>query len=163
MINAFHFPPGNRVRLRGGLRISFFIFGSLFSFAASAQIYPVSGVWIAKDYHFPQFPAGACLALKTLGVNALFDGSFPAVTIFSDGQRFVVRGGRPAERAIRSVKRLADGGFLIAESTGKHGSWLPWTKNQSFYLKIVDPMIIEITEGPVSTQFFKCSSSRPPL
>ena len=163
MISAFHFPPGNRLHLRGGLRISFFIIGSLFSFAASAQSYPVSGVWIAKDYHFPQLPAGACLALKTFGVDALLDSSFPAVTIFSDGQRFTVRGGRSAERAVRSVKRLADGGFLIAESTGKLRSWLPWIKNQSFYLKIVDPMIIEITEGPVSTRFFKCSSSRPLL
>jgi hypothetical protein len=103
------------------------------------------------------------LALKTLGVDALFDGSFPTVTIFSDGQRFVVRGGRPAEREIRSVKSLPDGSFLIAETLGKHGSWLPWFKNPSFYLKIVDPMIIEITEGPISTRFFKCSSSRPPL
>ena len=163
MINAFHFLPRNRLRLRGGLRISFFIVGSLFSFAVSAQTYPVSGVWIAKDYHFPQFPAGACFALKTFGVNALFDESFPAVTIFSDGQRFMVRGGRPAERTIRSVMRLADGGFLIAESDGKHGSWFPWLKNQSFYLRIVDPMIIEITEGSVSTRSFKCSSSRPPL
>src|SRR5262245_15768227 len=161
MINAFHFPLGNRLRLRGGTRISFFIVGSLFSFAASAQT--VRGVWVAMDHHFPQFRAGACLTLKTFGVDALFDESFPTVTIFSDGQRFVVRGGRPAERAIRSVKSLADGGFRITESSGKHGTWLPWLRNQSFYLEIVDPMIIEITEGPVSTRFFKCSSGRPPL
>jgi hypothetical protein len=145
------------------MRTSFFIIGSLFSYAASAQTYPVSGVWVAMDYHFPQFRAGACLTLKTFGVDALFDQSFPTVTIFSDSQRVVVRGGRPAERAIRSVKSLADGGFRITESPGKHGSWLPWLKNQSFHLKIVDPMIIEITEGFVSTRFYKCSSGRLPL
>jgi len=143
MINAFHFLLGRRPHLRGGMWTSFFIFGSLFSFAASAQTYPVSGVWVAMDYRFPQFRAGACLTLKTFGVDALFDGSFPMVTIFSDGQRFEVQGGRPAERAIRSVKSLADGGFRITESLGKNGSWLPWFKNQSFYLKIVDPMIID--------------------
>ena len=163
MINAFHFPLGNRFRLRGPMRISVFIVGSLISFAASAQTYPVSGVWVAMDDHFPQFRTGACLTLKTFGVDALFDKSFPTVTIFSDGQRFVVRGGRPAERAIRSVKSLANGGFRITEPAEKHGSWLPWLKNQSFYLKIVDPMIIEITEGPVNTRFFKCSPDRPPL
>jgi hypothetical protein len=102
-------------------------------------------------------------ALKTFGVDALFDGSFPTVMIFSGGQRFVVRGGRAAERAIRSVKSLADSGFMIAESLGKPGSWFPWFKKQSFYLKIVDPMIIEITEGLASTRFFKCSAGVPPL
>ena len=163
MINAFHFLLGRRPDLRGGMRTSLFIFGLLFSFAASAQTYPVSGVWVAMDYRFPQFRAGACLTLKTFGVDALFEGSFPTVTIFSDGQRFVVKGGRPAERAIRSVKSLADGSFRITESLGKHGSWFPWFKNQSFYLKIVDPMIIELTEGTVSTRFFKCSSGRPSL
>jgi len=99
------------------------------------------------------FPVHRSLALKTFGVDALFYGSFPTVMIFSDGQRFVVRGGRRAELAIRSVKSLAGGGFLIAEPLGKHGSWLPWFKNQSFYLKIVDAMIIEITEGTASTRF----------
>src|SRR6516162_9195328 len=113
MINAFHFLLGRRPHLRGGMWTSFFIFGSLFSFAASAQTYPVSGVWVAMDYSFPQFKAGACLTLKTFGVDALFYGSFPMVTIFSDGQRFEVQGGRPAERAIRSVESLADGGFRI--------------------------------------------------
>jgi hypothetical protein len=163
MIKAFHFSFGNRLRLRGRMLILFFIVGSLFSFAASAQTYPVTGVWIARDYHFPRFAAGDCFALKTFGVDALFDGSFPTVVIFSDSQRFVVQGGRSTERTMRSVKSLADGSFLIAESLGKHGSWLPWFKKQWLYLKIVDPMIIELTEGPTSTKFFKCSSGRPPL
>jgi hypothetical protein len=103
------------------------------------------------------------LHLKHSALDALFDGSFPTVTIFSDSQRFVVQGGRSTERTIRSVKSLADGGFLIAESLGRHGSWLPWFNKQWFYLKIVDPMIVVLTEGPTSTQFFKCSSGRPPL
>ena len=163
MINALHFSLGNRLRLPGRMQILLFIVGSLFSFAASAQTYPVSGVWIARHYHFPQLAAGDCFALKTFGVDALFDRSFPLVMMFSDSQRFVVQGRRSAERTIRYVKSLADGGFLITESLGKHGSWFPWFKNQSFYLKIVDPMIIEITEGPTSTRFFKCSSGGAPL
>ena len=163
MINAFHFSLGNRFRLRSGMWILCFILGSLFSLAASAQTYPVSGVWIARDYHFLQFGVGGCSALKKFGVDALFDGPFPDVMIFSGGQRFIVRAGRAEERAIRSAKSLRDGGFLIAESLGKNGSWLPWFKNQSFYLKIIDRMTVEIAEGRGSTRFFKCSSGSPPI
>jgi len=151
---------GSLPYLRAGMLTSVLTVGSLFSFAACAQTYPVSGVWVAMDHQFPESKAGACLTLKTIGVDALFGWSFPTVMIFSDGRRFVVRGGRPAELAIRSVNSKKDGGFRITESLGKHGSWLPWFKNRQFHLKIVDPMVIEIAEGPVSTRFFKCSSDR---
>ena len=164
MTKPFHLPLGcSRSYLRAAMRTSVMIVGSLPSFAACAQTYPVSGVWVAMDHQFPQSRAGACSTLKTIGVDALFGGSFPTVMIFSDGQRFVVRGGRPAELAIRSVNSLKDGGFRITESLGKRDSWLPWFKNRQFHLKIVDPMLIEIAEGPVSTRFFKCSSDRTPL
>ena len=164
MTKPFHLPLGcSRSYLRAAMRTSVLIVGSLSSFAVCAQTYPVSGVWVAMDHQFPQSRAGACSTLKTIGVDALFGGSFPTVMIFSDGQRFVVRGGRPAELAIRSVNSVKDGGFRITESLGKRGSWLPWFKNRQFHLKIVDPMLIEIAEGPVSTRFFKCSSDRTPL
>jgi hypothetical protein len=163
MTKPFHLRLGSRPYLRAGMWTSVLIVGSLSSFAACAQTYPVSGVWVAMDHQFPQSKAAACLTLKSIGVDALFDGPFPTVIIFSDGQRFVVRGGRPAELAIRSVSSVKDGGFRITESLGKHGSWLPWFKNRQFHLKIVDPMLIEIAEGPASTRFFKCSSDRAPL
>ena len=163
MTKPFHMPLGNLSFLRTGMRTSVLIAGSLSSFVAYAQTYPISGVWVAMDHQFPQSRAGACLTLKTIGVDALFRGSFPTVMIFSDGQRFVVRGGRPVELAIRSVNGAKDGGFRITESLGKHASWIPWFKNRQFHLKIVDPMLVEITEGPVSSRFFKCSSDRTPL
>jgi hypothetical protein len=163
MTKPFHLPLGSRSYLRAGMRTSVFVVGSLFSFAAYAETYPVNGVWVAMDHQFPQSKAGACSTLKTIGVDALFSGSFPTVVIFSEGQRFVVRGGRPAELAIRSVNSVKDGGFRITESPGKHGSWLPWFKNRQFHLKIIDPMMIEIAEGHVSTRFFKCSSDRTAL
>jgi hypothetical protein len=137
MTKVFHLPLGSRPYLRA--------------------------VMLTSDHQFPQSKAGACLTLKTSGVDALFGGSFPTVMIFSDGRRFVVRGGRPAELAIRSVNSVKNGGFRITESLGKHGSWLPWFKNRQFHLKVVDPMLIEIAEGPVSTRFFKCSSDRTSL
>src|SRR5215471_18652142 len=111
------------------LRTSVLIVGSLSCFAASAQTYPISGVWVTMDQRFPGSKTGACLTLKTLGADALFDRPFPTVMIFSVGERFVVRGGRSAKLAIRSVEVAKDGSFHITESLGKRGGWLPWFKN----------------------------------
>src|SRR5206468_958027 len=85
LICAFEFLRGSRPHLRAGMRTSILLVGLLFSVAASAQTYPVSGVWVAMDYHFPESKRGACLTLKTLGVDALFGRSFPTVMIFSHG------------------------------------------------------------------------------
>ena len=39
---------------------------SLFSFSASAQTYPISGVWVAMDHsRFPEMKVGACLVACT--------------------------------------------------------------------------------------------------
>jgi hypothetical protein len=159
MIDPFHLLPGScRPCLRAAIRGSVLIVGSLSCFAASGQTYPISGVWVAMDQRFPVSKTGACFTLKTLGADVLFDGPFPTVMIFSVGERFVVQGGRSAELAIRSVKSATDGSFHITESLGKLGSWLPWFKSRALHLKVLDPMVIEVTEGPVSTRFFKCSS-----
>jgi hypothetical protein len=68
-----------------------------------------------------------------------------------------VRGDRLAETTIRSIKTATDGGFQIAESLGKRS--LLFSRRHSFALNVVDPTTIEITEGKIVTQFFKCSSS----
>ena len=158
MLNPFHFLLRSQPYLRAAIRTSVLIVGSLSCFAASAQTYPISGVWVAMDQRFPVSKTGACFTLKRLGADVLFDGPFPTVMIFSVGERFVVRGGRSAELAIRSVKSAKDGSFHITEALGKSGGWLPWFKNRALHLKVLDPMVIEVTEGPVSTRFFKCSS-----
>jgi len=136
---------------------------SLFSFSASAQTYPVSGVWVAMGSHFPESKVGTCLALKTFGVDATFNGSLPTVIIFANGKRFELRGNYHGEQIVTSVKSIGDNGFRITESLGRRGRWLPWTNKHSYYLKIVDPMIIEITEGKIITRFFKCSAKSPSL
>jgi len=161
MTMPFHLALGGWSYLRALILTSILIFGSQSSFAAHIRTYPVSGVWVAMDHQFPESKVGACWTLKTMGVDALFGGPFPTVMIFSDRQRFVVRGGHPAELAVRSVNSVKDGGFRITESIGKHRGWLPWFKNRQFHLKVIDPMLIEIAEGPVRTRFFKCSSSTP--
>jgi hypothetical protein len=154
----------NRSRLNSRIWPALAIAVSLFSFSASAQTYPISGVWVAMDHsRFPESKIGACLALKTFGVDCVFSGSLPKVIIFSEGKRFELRANYHGEQVITSVKSTVSGDFRITESLGRHGKWLPWTFKQSYYLKIIDPMIIEITEGKVSTRFFKCSAKSPPL
>jgi hypothetical protein len=160
MINAV----GIRSQFNGRIWTALTIAASLFSFSASAQTYPINGVWVAMDHsRFPESKVGACLTLKTFGVDAVFGGSLPTVIIFDDGKRFELRGNYHGEQVITSVKSTVSGGFRITESLGRRGRWLPWTYKQSYNLKIVDPMIIEITKGKTSTRFFKCSAKNPSL
>jgi hypothetical protein len=134
---------------------------ALISCAASAETYPVSGVWVAKDDHFPGSTAGACLILKEFGVDAAMAQPFPSLMIFSEDRRYEVRGEYLVERTIRSVKSATGGSFQITESPlGKH--WLPFSK-RLFTLKVLGPTTIEITEGNFSNRFFKCSSNSPSL
>jgi len=60
-------------RMRSGFinRMCLAIAISFFSYAASAETYPVSGVWVAKDDRFPGSTAGACLILREFGVDAV--------------------------------------------------------------------------------------------
>jgi hypothetical protein len=157
-----HVPPFI-VSMRSGFinRLWLAIAISLFSFAASAQTYPISGVWVATDDRFPGSTAGACLLLKEFGVDAVLTQPFPTVIIFSDDKRFEVRGEYLAERTIKSIKSAIDGGFQITEAFAK--GWRPFSKRQILTLKVFDPTTIEVTEGKVSTRFSKCSSSGPSL
>jgi hypothetical protein len=158
MINSTHYIS----RMRSGFinRVWVAMAISLFSYAASAETYPVSGVWVAKDDRFPGSTAGACLLLKEFGVDAVLTRPFPRVMIFSGDERFEMRGDFQTERTIKSVKSTTDGGFQITESTGKR--WLPFSK-RLFTLKIVDATTIEVAEGNISTRFFQCSPISPSL
>jgi hypothetical protein len=133
----------------------------LFSSAASAQTYPVSGVWVATDTRFPGSTGGACLILKQFGIDAVLAQPFPRLMIFSKNKRFEVRGDYLAERTIRSVKSATDGGFQITERFANR--WRPFSKRQAFKLKVVDPTTIEIAEGNARTRFFKCLSGSSSL
>jgi hypothetical protein len=153
MIHVAHFT----FRIRSGLtnRVWLAVAISLFSCAASAETYPVSGVWVAKNDRFPGSTGAACLLLKEFGVDAVLAQSFPRVMIFSGNKRFEMQGDFRAERTIRSVKSATDGSFQITESLGKR--WLPFSK-RSFTLKVVGPTTIEMTEAGISNRFFKCSA-----
>src|SRR5271154_635101 len=134
---------------------------SLFSCAAWAETYPVSGVWVARDDRFPGSTNGACFILKKIGIDAVSSQPFPSLMIFSDNKRFEVRGDYRAERTVRSVKSATDGRFRITESLGKRWSLL--FKRPFFTLKIVDPTTIDVAEGNISTRFFQCPANSPLL
>ena len=86
--------------MRSGLinRVWLAIAISLLSCAASAQTYPVSGVWVARDDSFPGSTNGACFILKKIGIDAVSSQPFPSLMIFSDNKRFEVRGDFRAEK-----------------------------------------------------------------
>src|SRR5207237_10206088 len=107
MIHITHYISG--IRCGSINRAWFAIAISLFSCAASAEIYPVSGVWIARDDRFPGSTALACLLLKEFGVDAVFTQPFPRVMIFSGDKRFDLRGDFLDERANISVNGAAEG------------------------------------------------------
>jgi hypothetical protein len=95
MISAtnFRFSLQSRFINRTGLAIAI----SLLSSAASAQNYPISGVWVARDDRFPGSTAGACFVLKKFGIDAVSAQPFPTLMIFSERKRFEVRGNYLAE------------------------------------------------------------------
>jgi len=134
---------------------------ALFSCEASAETYPVSGVWVAQDDSFPGSTAAACWFLKDFGVDAVITQPFPRVMIFSGDMRFEMRGDFQAARKLRTIKGPNDGGFQITETLGKR--WLPFSKRPSLKLKIIDVMTIEVIEGNLSTRLFKCALNSPSL
>jgi hypothetical protein len=137
MILLFHSLLQRRALVRRAAGISIAI-SCLSSPAALAHDYPVSGVWVATDDRTPGSNGGACFTLKVLGIGSIFDGNHPTILIFSDGKRIELRAGHHYQRSIRSVKRLADGGFRIEELPGKRSRWFPWSKGRSYSYSVED-------------------------
>jgi hypothetical protein len=133
----------------------------LCSSAAMADVYPVDGVWVAMDTDFLADRDEACLALKTFGTEAVSKKSIPELIIFTKDKRYDVKGDVQNETTIKSIKE-EDGGFRIIESLGKRKHWLKFTRNATYFLKVIDPQTIEIWDG-ASTRYTKCGSPRPPI
>jgi hypothetical protein len=148
--------PKRAHRFRAAFATSVVAVGlSLFPVTCRAVSYPVRGVWIADGNQLFGKKIASCAALKMLGTDAFRDQSFPEVMIFSDKKKFDVSSKREVEQNLRTAKSGRDG-FHITETPGKSGKW-PWSKNHSYKLKVIGPATIEITEGPTSTRFTKCS------
>jgi hypothetical protein len=131
----------------------------LFSFPSTAQVYPVDGVWTSID---PDFPDSNCLALKTFGVDAVSNKSINELMIFSKDKRYDLKGDVRNETTIKSIKK-ADGSFRITETFAtKSVWWLGFKRKTTYFLKIVNPLKIEIWNGTVLSRYGKCDR-RPPI
>src|ERR1700733_2745257 len=144
---------------------SFLIAAALYSFcsfAAIAEIYPINGAWIAIGPEFPINRNEACVSLKTFGTEAVSRKSIPELIIFTKGKRYQVKGDTQNETTIKSIN-AADGGFWITESPSKRSRWMLFQRKTKYFLKIVDPLTIEIWDGTTLTRYAKCGPQKPPV
>jgi hypothetical protein len=144
---------------------SFLIAAALYSFcsfAAIAEIYPINGAWIAIGPEFPINRHEACVSLKTFGTEAVSRKSIPELIIFTKGKRYQVKGDTQNETTIKSIN-AADGGFWITESPSKRSRWMLFQRKTKYFLKIVDPLTIEIWDGTTLTRYAKCGPQKPPV
>jgi hypothetical protein len=152
-------------RLRNAASFSFLIGATLCSFcsfAAVAEIYPVNGVWTAIGPEFPINRQEACVSLKTFGTEAVSRKSIPELIIFTKDKRYDVKGDDQNETTIKSIN-AADGGFWITESLSKRSRWMIFKRKTKYFLKIVDPLTIEIWDRTTLTRYAKCGSQKPPI
>ena len=125
----------------------------LLSFPATAQNYPISGVWVAIDPQFPTSIKETCIAVKTFGVEAVSKKSIAELVIFAKEKRFDVKGDVHTETTIKSIKAV-DGSYRITEAFSKDARWLRFKRKTSYFLNVIDPQTIEIRDA--TGDFGKC-------
>jgi hypothetical protein len=127
----------------------------LFSFPAAAQVYPISGVWVAIDPRYPKATSEVCLAVKTFGIEAVSNDFIAELIIFDKDRKVDVRGVLQLETTIKSIK-AADGGFRITETFGKGARWFGFKRKASYFLTVIDSQTIEIRDATTLTRYTKC-------
>jgi hypothetical protein len=123
-------------------------------FPASADVFPVTGVWVAPNPDFPIAIDEACFTIKTFGIEAVVRKSIPEMIIFANDKRYKVKGNSHIGSTVPSVK-AADGGFWITEIPDVRRRF--WFRPKvSYFLTIIDAMTIEIRDNAHRTRFAKC-------
>jgi hypothetical protein len=132
----------------------------LSTFPAAADVYPVSGVWVAPTPAFPVAAEEACFIIRTFGVEAVSRKSIFEMIIFTTNKRYDVKGDVQTESSIGSVKAI-DGGFWITELSNR--KWSGFRRKLAYFLAIIDPSTIEIRDNSRRTRFVRCGpkSTRP--
>jgi hypothetical protein len=127
---------------------------------AAADVYPVSGVWVASNPAFPVAAEEACFIIRTFGVEAVSRKSIFEMIIFTTNKRYDLKGDVQTESSIGSVK-ATDGGFWITELSNR--KWLGFRRKFTYFLAIIDPSTIEIRDNSRRTRFGRCGpkSTRP--
>ena len=136
-----------------------FCYSILFSSPATAQSYPISGVWAAIDPQFSKTISEMCIAVKTFGTEAVANNLIAEIIIFDQNKRFDVRGDATEKTIIKSVKAV-DGGFRITETFSRGINWLGFKRKVSYFLIVIDPQTIEIRDARTFTRYTKCGPQR---
>jgi hypothetical protein len=131
----------------------------LFSFPAAAEVYPVSGVWIAIDTDFPSAANETCLAVKTFGVEAVSKKSISEMIIFAKDKRYDLKGDVQTETTLKTIKAI-DGAYQITETLQKSHGWIGIRRKTEYDLRINDPQTIEIWDGKNLTRYTKCAGTQ---
>ena len=76
----------------------------LFSIPASADAYPVNGVWTAPDPEFPVASDEACFTVKTFGAESVARRSIAQIMIFTGDKRYNVIGNSQTAPTLQSAK-----------------------------------------------------------
>ena len=130
--------------------------------AATEQVYPISGVWVAIDEAFPAAAAEVCLAVKTFGVEAASRKAVTELTIFSSNRRYDLKGLIQSRTTLKSVKPIG-GGFRITEVLSKARRWLRFRRKVAYFLAVLDPQTIEIRDTKTTTRYRRCGPRRPTI
>jgi hypothetical protein len=126
----------------------------LTSLPATADVYPVNGVWAAPNANFPVAADESCFAIKLFGVEAIWRKSVSEMMIFTNDKRYDVKGDVQIESTVHTVK-AADGGFWITEVPNVRNSF--WFRQKAtYFLAIINPGTIEIRDSSRLTRFVKC-------
>jgi hypothetical protein len=104
----------------------------------------------------------APMALKTFGVEAVLKRAIPGLIIFSKDKRYDAYRDVQTEETIKSI-RETNGGFRITESLTNARRLLGFRGKRTYFLKVLDPITIEIWDGTAVTRYAKCGSGRAPF
>jgi hypothetical protein len=142
-------------RLSGGKLCCLFVGAVLISFSASADEYPINGVWVALGREFPAAEYEICFAVKTFGVEAVLRKSISEIMIFSKERRYDLKGGTQIQATIKSVQP-ASHGYRITETLNKRHRWLGFTRRITYFLTVIDSRKIEIRNNLSVIRYTKC-------
>jgi hypothetical protein len=146
-------------RLSGGKLYCLFVGALLLSFSASADEYPINGVWVTLGREFPAAEYEICFAVKTFGVEAVVHKSVSEIMIFSKDRRYDLKGATQIQATIKSVKPAGQG-YRITETLNKRHRWLGFTRIITYFLTVIDSRKIEIRNNLSVIRYAKCGPQK---
>lgn len=146
-------------RFSGAKFCCLFVGALLLSFPASADEYPINGVWVALGREFPAAEYEICFAVRTFGVEAVVHKSVSEIMIFSKDRRYDIKGGTQIQAIIKSVQP-ANHGYRITETLNGRRRWLGFARRITYFLAVIDSRKIEIRNELSVIRYAKCGPQK---